>query len=147
MILKLCPPMNPACCLLILSPVPRFLSHPLFFPQTLALHNAWEGLWFGDRRASPWKDSQVSLQACWGMMMGYGEGSEQEAQPHCFCPSSLCSSGLQWGQRDSHWHRCSIKAQVTMGISFPLVCHLDIQTQILQLEETLLILSWFKNIL
>lgn len=61
--------MNPTCFWLTPSP---FLSLLLFFPQTLALHYTWEGLWPSNRRTSSWKDSQVSWQSCWGVMLGIG---------------------------------------------------------------------------
>lgn len=64
------------------------LLFPPLFPQTLALHNTGEGLWSGDRRTSPWKDSQVSWQFYWGMMLGKGERLDRM----CICTVLECWS-------------------------------------------------------
>ena len=113
--LKQCSHVNSNYFWLISSPV-SFSFLLLLFLQTLALHDAWEGLWFGDRGASPWKDSQVSWESCWGMMLGHGGGSSREVWPRELRWWNLGPPGLSWAQRSSRWHSCTIMAQVPVEI-------------------------------
>lgn len=72
------------------------LLFPPVFPQTLALHNTGEGLWSGDRRTSPWKNSQVSWQFYWGMMLGKGERLDRM----CVCTVLECWSSASLGIKE-----------------------------------------------
>lgn len=106
---------------------------PILFPscscsQTLALYHPGEGLWSGDRGTSPWKDSQVSWQSFRGMLLGTGE-SLIARWCHAFLNTDPVHLELHWVWENSHWCWNTISAQDAMGIQFPFVQHLDLQTQ------------------